>query len=239
MTVRDGMKYREDIVETAVRRAERGPAAAAAAQQAVGIEHSAGSGDRLSAALDLTTSTERTRLDLPDALPLDAWCQIGSQILRLSDSSSWWIGDWLVFGQEKYRDRYKRAMVETRLDYQTLRNYAWVARCFTPSRRRPMLTFQHHMEVAALPEEEQDHWLDFAQRMHWSRNELRKQLRASVDNRHESEAESVRLQLQISPERMERWETAAARHNCTLADWMARVLDRAVQTTPSSNALVQ
>ncbi|NBE83537.1 LmbU family transcriptional regulator [Micromonospora rubida] len=186
MTVRDGMKYREDVVETTVRRVERRPAAAAPAQQAAGIEHSAGSDDRLPPALDLATSTERTRLD-----------------------------------------------------YQTLRNYAWVARCFTPSRRRPMLTFQHHMEVAALPEEEQDHWLDFAQRMHWSRNELRKQLRASVDNRHESEAESVRLQLQISPERMERWETAAARHNCTLADWMAHVLDRAVQTTPPSNALMQ
>ncbi|TNH22733.1 antibiotic biosynthesis protein [Micromonospora orduensis] len=184
--------------------------------------------------MDLATSTRRTRLDLPDALPLETWCQIGSQILRLSDSSSWWIGDWLVFGQEKYRDRYKRAMAETRLDYQTLRNYAWVARCFAPSRRRPALTFQHHMEVAALPEEEQDHWLDFAQRMHWSRNELRKQLRASVENHHESEAESVRLQLQISPERMERWETAAAQHNCTLAEWMARVLDRAV-TTPSDS----
>ena len=185
--------------------------------------------------INLAASTERTRLHLPDTLPLDTWCEIGNQILRLSDSSSWWIGDWLIFGQERYRDRYKRAMAETRLDYQTLRNYAWIARRFPPARRRPRLTFQHHMEVAALPEDDQDHWLDFAQRMSWSRNELRKQLRASVDDRKELDVQKVRLQLQISPERAERWEIAAARHNCTLADWMAQVLDHAVQASVSGS----
>lgn len=181
----------------------------------------------------LAPTTERTRLRLPDDLPLSAWSRIGDQILRLSDSSSWWIGDWLVFGQEKYRDRYKHAMAETSLDYQTLRNYAWVARRFAPARRRPDLTFQHHMEVAALSEQEQDHWLDFARRLNWSRNELRKQVRASVDDRQDDEpSREVRLQLQISPERMERWETAAARLNCALGDWMAQVLDHAVQDPP-------
>lgn len=228
---RDGLMCRDGVVGSGVRRADRRPAPL---RRATGIGRVAASDDPAPINLDLAASTERTRLDLPDALPLEAWCQLGSQILRLSDSSSWWIGDWLVFGQEKYRDRYKRAMAETRLDYQTLRNYAWVARCFTPSRRRAKLTFQHHMEVAALSEEEQDHWLDFAQRMSWSRNELRKQLRASVEDHHDSEVENVRLQLRISPERMERWEAAAARHNCTLPDWMARVLDRAVQTTVSA-----
>ena len=41
------------------------------------------------------------------------------------------------------------------LDYQTLRNYAWVARRFAMSRRRDTLSFGHHAEVPALPEPEQ------------------------------------------------------------------------------------
>ncbi len=184
--------------------------------------------ERLVSPIDIASSAERTRLSLPDDLTLASWCRIGSQILRLSDSSSWWIGDWLVFGQDKYRNRYKRAMAETSLDYQTLRNYAWVARRFSPARRRAKLTFQHHMEVAALSEEEQDHWLDFALRLGWSRNELRKQVRNSVDGGSEEEgADAVRLQLQISAERMQRWESEAARLNCSLTDWMTDVLDQA------------
>ncbi|MFG1780768.1 LmbU family transcriptional regulator [Micromonospora sp. NPDC049051] len=207
---------------------------AAAASQPAETRRRPESGNSLPNYLDLAASVEPTRLDLPETLPLPTWCEIGNQILRLADSSSWWIGDWLVFGQERYRDRYKRAMAETLLDYQTLRNYAWVARRFEPSRRRARLTFQHHMEVAALPVDEQEHWLDFALRMNWSRNELRKQVRASVADSNEPDVAKVRLQLQISPERMERWEAEAARHNCSLSDWMARVLDRAVQGSLSS-----
>lgn len=169
---------------------------------------------------------DRTRLCLPDDLRLADWCRIGTKLLTVSDSSSWWIGDWLVFGSDKYPDRYRRAIARTSLDYQTLRNYAWVARAFEPSRRRAGLTFQHHMEVAALPPDEQDHWLGFAIRLKWSRNELRRQVRANAEpERPGAEVRSIRLDL--SQERYELWVKAAERDNVELPDWIVDVLDHA------------
>jgi hypothetical protein len=178
----------------------------------------------------LTTSNRRTSLELPENLPLDTWRRIGDQILSIVDSSAWWIGDWLVFGQRQYRDRYRHAMKETSLDYQTLRNYAWVARKFAPSRRRDTLTFQHHMEVAALSEEEQDHWLDFAYRLRWSRNELRKQIKASTMPDETPELyQEVQLRLKIDAKRLELWEEAARERRQDLTDWMSSVLDAALE----------
>ncbi|MFF8957562.1 LmbU family transcriptional regulator [Streptomyces sp. NPDC014894] len=172
---------------------------------------------------------ERTRLTLPDDLPLDVWCRIGDQIVSVADSSAWWIGDWLVFGQEQYHDRYKHAMKETSLDYQTLRNYAWVARKFEPSRRRDALTFQHHMEVAALSADDQEHWLDFAVRLGWSRNELRKQIRASTAPDEIPDANpEIQLNLRLDKDRLKCWEEAAHKSNQSLMEWMSTVLDRAV-----------
>jgi hypothetical protein len=182
--------------------------------------------------IDSRALRHRTQLTLPDDLPLDDWCRIGTKLLAVSDSSAWWIGDWLAFGHDMYPDRYKRAMAETSLDYQTLRNYVWVARAFPPSRRRDVLTFQHHMEVAALPQSEQDHWLDFATRFKWSRNELRRQVRASSDNDRKGERLSqIVLHLGLTKERFERWSEAAELNNVTLQDWVVRILDQAVRKT--------
>ncbi|WP_281247785.1 LmbU family transcriptional regulator [Streptomyces colonosanans] len=177
----------------------------------------------------LDISAERTRLQIPQNLSLEAWCRLGGRILTVSDSSAWWIGDWLIFGQNQYGDRYRRAMKETKLDYQTLRNYAWVARKFEPPRRRGSLTFQHHMEVAALSEVEQDHWLDFAVRLNWSRNELRKQIRASTSGEEHAECRrQVQLSLQLDETRLERWREAARRSNLTLTDWISSIVDGAI-----------
>jgi hypothetical protein len=72
-----------------------------------------------------------------------------------------------------YGRRYKEAVAATGLDYQTLRNYAVVARRFELSRRPDNLPFQYHAEVGSLSDYEQDHWLDLgAAGRHWSRNEL-------------------------------------------------------------------
>lgn len=178
--------------------------------------------------LGVEVSAERTRLQIPQDLSLEAWCRLGGRILTVCDSSAWWIGDWLVFGQNQYGDRYRRAMEKTKLDYQTLRNYAWVARKFEPSRRRDRLTFQHHMEVASLSQAEQDHWLDFAVRLNWSRNQLRKQIRASISGEEDDLRRHVQLSLQLDELRLERWREAARGSNLTLTDWILFVVDEAI-----------
>lgn len=173
----------------------------------------------------------RTALSLPHDLSIDAWSSIGARLLALSDSSAWWIGDWLVFGEEEYKDRYRRAMRDTNLHYQTLKNYAWIARKFQPARRRARLTFQHHVEVAAFTPPVQDHWLDLAENFHWSRNELRKQIRDSeaLGEIADDEVSELQLRFSLPRERIDRWVDAARRSNHNLVDWIASILDSAIQ----------
>jgi len=170
----------------------------------------------------------RTGLYLPAALSYEDWAQVGKQICLVSNSSAWWLGDWLVYGQDRYGDRYKRAVEATSLDYQTLRNYAWVARQFPVSRRRDTLSFQHHAELAALGEEEQEIWLDRAILCGWSRNELRRQLREARNAlRCGDESDPVVLRVAVDPDRERLWEEAAERMACSLDEWIALVLDQA------------
>lgn len=171
--------------------------------------------------------TRRIQLSLPDDLAVEQWQHIGKQIFLVMDASAWWIGDWLLFGKSKYPDRYRRAIEETELDYQTLRNYAWIARRFEPSRRRDGLSFQHHIEVASLPESERDEWLDQAEANKWSRNELRMRLRASRPESRVAIESQVTLQIKASKQRKAKWEDAAGRIGCTLCEWATQVLDEA------------
>jgi hypothetical protein len=180
--------------------------------------------------VDRVALTKRTALLLPENLPLDSWKQIGEQIYVISDASAWWIGDWLRFGRDKYPDRYKRAIGETSLEYQTLRNYAWVAGRFDVSRRRDALSFQHHLEVAALPEDEQDLWLERAERSGWSRNDLRAQLRYYRDSGAAGRPLPMSaLQLRVPGERRQLWENAATKAQLGLQEWMSAALDLAAR----------
>lgn len=125
----------------------------------------------------------RTGLAFSQMIPLREWELIGQQILAVADSSTWWVGDWLCYGEQAYQDRYREAVQMTSLNYQTLRNYAWVARRLELSRRRDSLSFGHHAEVAALDVPEQDYWLRKAEELRWSRNQLRAEVRASLKQR--------------------------------------------------------
>lgn len=157
-------------------------------------------------------------------LPFESWTALGAKIGLHANASCWWLGDWLLFGRMKYGRRYKDAVEDTGLDYQTLRNYAVVARRFEASRRRTDLTFQHHAEVCSLPDPEQDSWLDQAAAEGWSRNELRRRLRVSRGTRHTST-----LRIAVDAERERRWRSAARHSECSLELWIPRVLDAACE----------
>jgi hypothetical protein len=184
-------------------------------------------GERNRFGLDRSVLTRRTGLCLPPQLSLEGWRRIGRQMFIISDSSAWWWGDWLVFGEERYPDRYKRAIAETSLDYQTLRNYAWVARRFPMSRRRDRLSFQHHVVVAALPDAEQDALLSQAEEHGWSRKELRRRLRQAQHPARSELEEAVVYQLSVDPDRQKRWQEAAGHANEQVVDWIVRCVDHA------------
>jgi hypothetical protein len=169
-------------------------------------------------------------LEISQTVDFDTWEQAGRKIARIAESSTWCLGDWLIYGQDQYADRYRLAIDSARLDYQTLRNYAWIARRFEPSRRRTRLSFQHHAEVAALPPEDQDRWLDLAEGKGWSRNELRKNIRASTQGQEIQAASSTLLpRLYVSAEHLSYWREAAKQLDQDFPEWVVAVLNESAK----------
>jgi len=167
-------------------------------------------------------------LQIPSGTDYDAWLTMGRRITGVANACAWCLGDWLVYGEETFGSRYRTALKATSLDYQTLRNYAWVARRFEMSRRRDNLSFQHHAEVAALPDAHQDLWLRRAERARWSRNELRRRLRDERRDRLASGAEAVvMLRVEVSKTRERRWRAAAQAAGQSLGEWLAATGDAA------------
>ncbi|MFF4188232.1 LmbU family transcriptional regulator [Streptomyces sp. NPDC001691] len=201
---------------------------------------------------------QKSGMLLPQNLPERSWEQIGTNLRELVNSSAWWLADWLIYGEAAYGwRRYKEAIERTGLDYQTLRNYAWVARRFEHHRRRDNLSFAHHAEVTRLSPPEQDYWLRKAEQQKWSRNELRRAVRASLAAQNDTaeiaqdgaEQQDVpqlaksaaaerrkqkvtRLTIELSASQLEYYSKAAAAHGMPVDKWVAQMLEAADQRTP-------
>ena len=190
---------------------------------------------------------ERSGLVIQTTLAFNEWECIGRELASVSTSSAWWLADWLIFGEAAYTGRYKAAIAKSSLDYQTLRNYAWVARRFDLSRRRDSLSFAHHAEVASLEQPEQDYWLRKAEQSGWSRNRLRREVRESQrERRREIEsganrersgdalsrssqeaANSKRINVPLTSDQIDLCAKAAASRGMSLHEWAALVLEAA------------
>ena len=171
-------------------------------------------------------------LRLPANLSFERWRALGRRIGSIANASSWWLADWAFYGGGSYGEKHKQAIAVTGLDYQTLRNYAWVAGRFDLSRRRDNLSFAHHAEVAALSDEEQDEWLDLAERNRWSRNELRARLRnekRALIPTHVDQTRVEQLRLNVEAGRVERWRAAAEAQSLDLTGWLVAAADDAAQ----------
>jgi hypothetical protein len=113
----------------------------------------------------------------PGVMSFEQWVFHGRRLGAVGRGVGWWIADWLRFGNARYGEKYVRASKITGYDVQTLMNMVYVASSVDPSRRREQLSWSHHAEVAALPPEEQDHWLDRVEEHRLSVRDLRLLLR--------------------------------------------------------------
>lgn len=110
-------------------------------------------------------------------LALSEWLHQGRRLGLVGRGIAWWIGDWLIYGNLRYGERYARAATVTGYDRQSLMNMVYVASRFAAERRRRSLSWSHHAEVAALDRHEQERWLDLAEREQLSVHSLRTELR--------------------------------------------------------------
>lgn len=174
--------------------------------------------------------TTRVGLQIPMGVSFETWERAGRQLAGIVDSSAWWLGDWLVYGKDNYADRYQRGIRAVGLKYQTLRNYAWVSRRFEIVRRRHRLTFQHHAEVASLPQEEQEHWLDQAEKMRWTTKQLRNSIQQTRDSGRKMDDRSVGARRLVVPgNHLEWWHKAAERSGIDFEKWVLITLDQAAE----------
>ena len=107
---------------------------------------------------------------------LAEWKSLGRTLSRLECSIQWWLGDWWHYGQHQYGQRAKAAARNAfgrGYAFGTLMNCGYVAGRIETSRRREVLSFAHHYEVAKLDAEEQERWLDLAVRDKLSVKKLR------------------------------------------------------------------
>ncbi|MCX4920127.1 LmbU family transcriptional regulator [Streptomyces sp. NBC_00687] len=177
--------------------------------------------------------TTRVGLQMPELMAYDEWERAGRQLADVLDSSSWWLGDWLVYGKDHYTDRYQRGIRAVGLSYQTLRNYAWVSRRFPLARRRAGLSFQHHAELASMPAEEQDRWLERAERQRWTTKQLRSALRAARRSEQQppaAAAEEAAQRLDLPGSRLQWWHRAAEQLGVDFEQWVTATLDSAAAT---------
>lgn len=113
----------------------------------------------------------------PSDFSEDEWKSSGELLGKSERSIQWLIGDWWIFGNNKWGKR--SAIVQADKwdgpSYEISRKAGYVAERFEIGRRRPNseLTFKHFREVAELSSEAADHLLDEAETNRWSTRELR------------------------------------------------------------------
>jgi hypothetical protein len=103
-----------------------------------------------------------TGLTINGQISHEEWQQMGEVLHRLDGAIQWLIGDWLVYGERVWGETYEQIAELTGISYQTLRDYAWVARNVDLSLRKDNLTFNHHKLVTSMEPATQRQWLEHA-----------------------------------------------------------------------------
>ncbi len=111
---------------------------------------------------------------IPEHLEFDDWLTAIEKLKEFNGRIMWILGDGLNFGERKYGEVYSQVLDATDYAYQTLRHAAAVAGKIELCRRRHNLSFSHHQEVAYLEPEEQDRFLEAAEKHSLSKLDLRK-----------------------------------------------------------------
>jgi hypothetical protein len=134
-------------------------------------------------ALSLLADLERSGKITPTSLviddpdfPWEKWVAIGGFFGELRSRLSFYIGDWILFGDRMYGERYAQAIDVTGLSEGAIANKVSTCRNVAGSRRRETLSFGHHTEVSKLEPAEQAQWLEHADANRWNRATLRVKL---------------------------------------------------------------
>lgn len=135
-------------------------------------------------------------LEIRGEVTFAEWKRLAPKIGSAVRSCAFVVGDWLVYGEERFgdqlllpgidpgpsrivsREQYEAAHAATGIDEAVLANYAYVARNVPRPMRRESLSWEHHRAVAKLEEPDQSRWLEQAEKAELTSRRLRASITA-------------------------------------------------------------
>ncbi len=118
-------------------------------------------------------------LIIHDGMSFDEWMTLGKQLSDITKGLMFWVGDWLVYGENAYGEAYAQAMDATGYSYKTIRQAMYIARKFPVDMRDERLTFTHYTVVAGEEQEKALELLTYAAENELTVEELREKRRGN------------------------------------------------------------
>lgn len=119
-----------------------------------------------------------TNLTFKRDVSKEEWMDVFKALKQVEGCVQFWIGDCLAYRQQKW-GMYDDIAEETGYDKQALRDYKRVSESVESALRNAHLGYSHHREVASLPPEKQELFLNMAVEDKLSVRDLREQIRRS------------------------------------------------------------
>lgn len=135
----------------------------------------------------------RTALNLPDQLSFDEWLGIGDKLHELDASVLWWIGDWLLYGQNTYAERFAKALTLTGYSKDRLNAAKAVAAAFPASERSERVSWEMHRVAASLPRDQRADAIRTAEVRAMTEKDFRAEVARITASAREEEAEQAAL----------------------------------------------
>lgn len=146
----------------------------------------------------------KTGLKFDNRIQFKEWYAVGEQLKFFESSIQFALGDWLNYGESRidWGEKYSQALDASEYEYDSLKQFAWVADKVELCTRVHNLSYSHHREVASLktpngtPDaEQQRHYLELAVREGLSVSRLKAQIKADKIAQHL--AEQVQLAQEL------------------------------------------
>jgi N6-adenosine-specific RNA methylase IME4 len=118
----------------------------------------------------------KTNLTFRRDVSKDEWMSVFHALKQVEGCVQFWIGDCLAYRQRKW-GMYEDIAEETGYDTETLRQYKRIAESVESGTRVPDLGYAHHREVASLPPDKQEFFLNKAVDENLSVRELKAEIR--------------------------------------------------------------
>lgn len=127
--------------------------------------------------LEQTGAATKVSLALP-GVDWDTYVAVGNFMGEIGRRTAWYIGDWLVHGEDNFGEQFAQASAITGLSEQTLLSRMFVCKNIPPKRRMDGVSFSIHTLVARLEPEEQTKWLKLAKSKGLSYAEMKDRMKA-------------------------------------------------------------